>query len=156
MTRQAPDQVLAIPASELARQSGESLFQLKNDAADLLKIAKAVVDHIDGALTLKYADRAQALRLSANKDTGVVHFTDARVRVSAELSKKVEWDQQQLADIMQRITTNGDNPTDYIEVSYRVSESKFNAWPESIRSVFVPARTLKSNKPSFRLALLED
>lgn len=156
MNTLTPDQLLIIPASELAQHSGESLFQLKNNAADLLAAAKAISEHIDRALSLKYADRAQALRLSANKDTGVVHFTDDRVRVSAELSKKVEWDQQQLADIVQRITTNGDNPNDYIEVSYRVSESRFNAWPESIRSVFVPARTLKTGKPSFRLALLED
>ena len=154
MTR--PDPVLAIPASELAQHSGASLFQLKNNAADLLAAAKAISEHIDRALTLKYADRAQALRLSTNKDAGVVHFDDGQVRITAELPKKVEWDQQQLAGIVQRMTASGDKPSDYIELSYRVLESKFNAWPESIRAVFVPARTLKTGKHSFRLALLEN
>jgi hypothetical protein len=42
-----------------------------------------------------------------------------------------------------------------VEVSYRVSETKFGAWPETLKSAFVAARTLKTGKPSFRLALVE-
>ena len=150
----SPDQVLTIPAGELAGYSAEALFQFKNDAADLLGIAKGIVDHIDRALGLKYADRAQQLRLAAGKDTGVIHFDDGRVRITADLAKKVAWDQARLAQLAQQIAANGDDPSEYLEVIYRVPETRFNAWPESIRSAFVPARTLKAGKPSFRLALL--
>ena len=55
-----------------------------------------------------------------------------------------------------RITEAGDDPTEYVDIGYRVSETKFNAWPEGIKRAFVPARTLKTGKPSFRLALLEE
>jgi hypothetical protein len=154
MSALAPDQVLAVPAGELAEQPSEALFQLKNDAADLLAATKAIVEHIDRALDLKYAEQAQALRLAAGKDTGVVHFDDGRVRVSADLPKRVEWDQRVLAVIVDRITEAGEDPTEYVEIAYRISETKFNAWPEGIRRAFVPARTLKTGKPSFRLALL--
>ena len=34
-----PDQILSIPVGALAEQSGESLFQLKNNAADFLVMA---------------------------------------------------------------------------------------------------------------------
>ncbi|MQM32141.1 MAG: hypothetical protein CRU78_17190, partial [Candidatus Accumulibacter phosphatis] len=94
-------------------------------------------------------------RLAAGKDSGVVHFDDDQVRITADLPKKVEWDQKQLADITRRIAASGDDPSQYVEISYRVSETKFNAWPESLKSAFVPARTLKTGKPGFRLALLK-
>lgn len=35
MNQLTPHQVLAMPAGDLALQTSESLFQLKNDAADL-------------------------------------------------------------------------------------------------------------------------
>ncbi|PZP56880.1 MAG: hypothetical protein DI596_09845 [Azospira oryzae] len=156
MSRLTPDQVLATPAGELAALQSEALFQLKNDAADLLSAAKAIVEHIDRALELKYADRAHALRLAAGKDTGIVHFDDGHVRVTADLPKRVEWDQRRLAEVVRRIANGGENPAEYVEISYRVSETKFNAWPESLKSAFAPARTLKTGKPGFRLALMKE
>ena len=119
-----PDQVIAVPAGDLAEQPSEALFQLKNDAADLLAATKAVVEHLDRALELKYAERVQALRLAADKDTGVVHFDDGRVRISADLPKRIDWDQRVLAEIVRRITENGEDPTEYIDIGYRVSENR--------------------------------
>lgn len=156
MNQLTPHQVLAMPAGDLALQTSESLFQLKNDAADLQALAKAVVDHLDRALDLKYSKQAHAMRLAAGKDTGVVHFDDGHVQVTADLPKKVDWDQKKLADLVCRMTANGDNPAEYVEISYRVSETKFNAWPETLKSAFAPARTLKTGKPGFRLALLQE
>lgn len=156
MSRLTPDQVLATPAGELAALQSEALFQLKNDAADLLSVARAIVEHIDRALELKYADRAHAMRLAAGKDTGVVHFDDGHVRITADLPKRIEWDQQRLAEVVRRIANGGEDPTEYVEISYRVSETKFNAWPESLKSAFAPARTLKTGRPGFRLALMKE
>jgi hypothetical protein len=152
----SPENIIAISASELATQPSEALFQLKNDAADVLAAAKALVEHVDQALELKYADRAHGLRLAAGKDTGVVHFDDGQVRITADLPKKIEWDQARLADITRRIAASGDDPAEYVDISYRVSETRFNAWPESLKSSFAPARTLKTGKPGFRLALVQE
>jgi len=71
-----PDQILALPLSDVAALPIDVLFQLKNDAADLLSAAKAIVEQIDRALELKYAFEAQGQRLAAGKDNGIVHFTD--------------------------------------------------------------------------------
>lgn len=155
MSRLTPEQALATPVGELAEQSSESLLQLKNDAADSLTAAKAKVDHIDRAVDLKYSERAKRLRLDAGKDTGAVHFDDGHVRITADLPKKVEWDQAKLADITRRIAANGDDPAQYVEISYRVSETKFGAWPESLKGAFVAARTLKTGKAGYRLALIQ-
>ena len=89
-------------------------------------------------------------------EVAVVHFDDGHVRITADLPKKVDWDQKRLAEITQRIAANGDDPSEYVEISYRISETKFNAWPESLKSAFAPARTLKTGKPGFRLALLQE
>ena len=156
MSRTIPDQILATPVRELADLASDSLFQVKNDAADLLAIAKALVEHIDRALDLKYVDRAHQLRLAANKDTGIVHFDDGNVRVTADLPKKVDWDQKQLAELVDRIAAAGDNPAEFIETAYRVSETKYQAWQDSLRSQFTPARTVKVGKATYRLALLSE
>jgi len=149
-------QLLATPAAELAEQSSEALFRIKSDAADLLAAAKTVVEHIDRAVDLKYAHRAHQLRRTAGKDTGVVHFDDGAVRITADLPKKVEWDQAKLAEITRRIAASGDDPAEFVEIAYRISEIKFNAWPESLKSAFAPARTIKTGKAGFRLALLKE
>ena len=93
---------------------------------------------------------------AAGKDTGVVHFDDGRIRITADLPKKVEWDQAKLGDITRRIAANGEDPAEYVEISYRVSETKFNAWPETLKTAFASARTLKTGKPGFRLALIQE
>lgn len=147
---------LAIPAGDLANYSPEALFQVRHDAAELLATVKAIVAHIERAVEMKYAERARQLRLAAGKDTGVIHFDDGGVRVTADLPKKVDWDQAQLAQLTHQIAANGDDPSEYVETVYRISETKFNAWPESIRNAFIAARTVKTGSPSFRLALLQE
>ena len=151
-----PEQVLATPAGTLAQQPAELLFSIKNAAADLLASGKALSDHIDQAIDFKWSERARNLRHDAGKDTGVVHFDDGNVRVTADLPKKVDWDQARLAEITRRITDSGDDAKQYVEISYRVSETKFNAWPETLKSAFEAARTVKSGKPSYRLALVKE
>jgi len=155
MNHLTPDHVLATPVGNLAQQPSQALFELKNDAADRLAAAKALTEHIERALELRYAQRAHQLRLGAGKDSGVVHFEDGPVQITADLPKKVQWDQDQLAEIARRIAANGQDPAQYVEISYRVSETKFNAWPQTLKSAFIAARTLKSGKPSFRMALLK-
>jgi len=151
MTASILHETLATPAAELAQRPAEALHRLQLDAGDLLAAVKAVVEHIDRAVDLKYADRARQLRLAAGKDTGVVHFDDGTVRVTADLPKRVDWDQAKLADIARRIAASGDDPSEFLEISYRVSETKFNAWPESLKSAFVPARTVKTGKAKLTL-----
>ncbi|WP_223618967.1 hypothetical protein [Lysobacter sp. ESA13C] len=140
------------PASELADYSPEMLLDLKKQAAEALATAKANADWIDRALDLKYGYIAAQQRLAADKDTGTVSFADGDIRVSVELPKKVEWDQAQLARIVERIRAAGKDPAEFVEVTYRISETRYNAWPPSLRTSFDAARTLKTGKPSFRLS----
>lgn len=151
-----PEQVLATPAGTLAQQPAELLFSFKNSAADLLTDAKSLCDHIDQAIDFKWNERARFLRHEVDKDTGIVHFDDGNVRITADLPKKIEWDQTRLAEIARRISESGDDPKQYVEITFRVSETKFNAWPDTLKSSFNAARTVKTGKPSYRLALIKE
>jgi len=151
-----PKQVLATPAGTLAQQPAELLFSFKNSAADLLTDAKSLCDHIDQAIDFKWNERARFLRHEVDKDTGVVHFDDGNVRITADLPKKIEWDQTRLAEIARRISESGEDPKQYVEITFRVSETKFNAWPDTLKSSFNAARTVKTGKPSYRLALIKE
>jgi hypothetical protein len=71
-------------------------------------------------------------------------------------SKKVEWDQRRLAALAEQIRSGGEDPGEYVEVSFKVAERAYAAWPERIRSAFEPARTVRTGKPTYRLAILSD
>ncbi|QKS28164.1 MAG: hypothetical protein HT579_03950 [Candidatus Accumulibacter similis] len=67
MTASTLHEIQATPVAELAQQPAEALHRLQLDAGDLLAAAKAVVEHIDRAVDLRYADRARQLRLTKSE-----------------------------------------------------------------------------------------
>ena len=156
MNSPLPAQLAALPASQLSAAAPDVLQKALIAAMTEVTRAKKQLEHIEHAIDLRYAQHAKALRLAQGKDTGVVHFDDGDVRVTADLPKKVEWDQKKLSELIARIAAAGDNPAEFIETSYRVSETKYQAWQESLRSQFTPARTVKVGKATYRLALLSE
>jgi hypothetical protein len=114
-----------------------------------------LADWLNGAIGLRYADRAAAARRAEGRDTGTVRLDDGEVTVIADLPKKVEWDQAALGKVVARIRAAGDDPAEYVETTFRVSERKYGAWPAAIREGFEVARTVKPGKPSFRLVVGE-
>ncbi|MFN4143642.1 MAG: hypothetical protein ACK4HL_17515 [Aestuariivirga sp.] len=141
-------QVANLPAAELLRLQREA-------DADLRK-AKAVVAWLEAALGLRYKEWARQVRSQVRKDAGTVRFEDNGVTVVADLPKKVDWDQRELAELVERIKSSGDDPRDYVEVSFRVSERKYTAWPSPIRNAFDRARTVRTGKETFELTTGED
>ena len=74
----------------------------------------------------------------------------------ADLPKRVDWDQQKLAALIERIRAEGDDPDEYVDVAIKVPERKYTAWPGHLREAFEPARTVRTGKPKFRLLLGEE
>lgn len=138
-------EIVALPAEQLAL--------LQDAANEALRSAKAISDWLEGAIALKYTDRAVMARMEASKDTGTVRFEDGAVTVIADLPKRVDWDQAQLAGLVERISAAGDDPAEYVDVSFKVPERKYAAWPESIRQNFEPARTVRTGALKVKLEL---
>ena len=141
-----------MPIGTVVGLPAESLALLQDEADEALRLAKAAKDWIDGALALKYGEAATAARQVAGKETGIVRFQDATITIIADLPKKVEWDQAALADLVERIRAEGEDPTEYVDISFKVSERKYGAWPSHIRSAFQAARTVRVGKPTFKLS----
>ncbi len=138
-----PDDLIDLSLQEIADLPVELLAILQREIDARLKLEKAIKTRFDGALTLRYAARATEERQAAGKDTGAVRLEDGDFTIVADLPKRIAWDQAQLASMADRIRTAGDNPSEYINVAFKVSERKYTAWPEAIRKGFEPARTVK-------------
>jgi hypothetical protein len=140
----------------IAALSGEELAPLRLEAEDQLRTAKSLCDWLDGAIALKYGNRAHAARNADGKDTGTIRFADGAVTVVAELPKRVDWDQGKLAALVERIKADGEDPTEYVDISFDVAERKYSAWPEHIRMAFEGARTVRTGKQRFRFSLNDE
>ena len=150
------DQVRWMRVAEITSLPAPDLMQLQQAAAESLNQAKALKDVIDGAIALKFGPTARNTRARVGKDTGLVHFEEDGVRISVDLPKKPEWDQKKLAQIVTKIAADGDDPAEYVEITYKVPERKYGAWPAHIRQVFAPARTLKTGKATYKLTPVEE
>jgi uncharacterized Zn ribbon protein len=140
---------------EIAALPAPMLALLQNEAEEAAKAARGLADWLNGAIALRYGDRAAAARRAEGKDTGTVRLEDGEVTVIADLPKKVEWDQAELATLVTAIRAEDGDPAEYVDTVFRVPERKYAAWPRHIRAAFERARTVSSGRPSFRLALRE-
>lgn len=145
------DTLPGMPPSLIAALPVEQLATLVDEAEDHIRQARATKEILEEAMVRRYSDRAALVRHQNHKPTGIVRFDDGPFVVIADLPKKPDWDQGQLAAIVGQIREAGDDPLEYVQVSYRVLESRFNAWPAAIQRAFEPARTLKVGKPTFKI-----
>jgi len=139
-----PDDLPGLSPQEIAGLPVELLAILQREIDERLKRDKAAKTRLDAALTVRYATRAAEERQAQAKDTGTVRFDDGDFTVVADLPKRVEWDQAQLAAMVERIRAAGDDPAEYVDIAFKVPERKYAAWPDAIRQGFEPARTVKT------------
>ena len=145
-----------IPIGILSKMSPEQLLCLQEQALQHLQKAKMLKDWLDNSIALKYRDIASNLRKIDSKDSGTVHFTDGDYKITSVLAKKVDWNQEKLKDVVSAIRKHGDNPDEYVESSYRISETKYTSWPEHIKNIFKPARLLKTGAETFKIQPLAE
>jgi len=154
--RPSLDAARRMPVADLLALPAEHLALLQEDARADLDAANRMRDWIEGTIALRYQQHAVSARATAGKDTGAVRFQDDTVEVVADLPKRVEWDQARLAALSEQIRAGGEDPAQYVEVSFKVSERAYTAWPERIRAAFEPARTVRTGKPTYRLAIMSE
>lgn len=150
------DALRHMPVSAVIALRAEHLALLQADAREAAEAARRLQDWIEAAIALRYEQRATGARAAAGKDTGTVRFVDGGVEITAELPKRVEWDQARLAALVERIRAGGEDPGEYVEAAYKVPERAYTAWPDRIRQAFEPARTVRTGRPVYRLSILPE
>jgi hypothetical protein len=153
LNRPTLDSLRHLPVGDIIALPAAHLALLQAEAREAVEAAKRMQDWIEAGIALRYEQRAIDARAAAGKDTGTVRFQDGEVEIVADLPKKVEWDQVRLASLAEQIRTSGEDPGEYLEVSFKVPERAYLAWPERIRQAFEPARTVRTGRQTFRLNL---
>lgn len=138
---------------DIAAFPPELLLDLQTTALAETARVKRLRDRLEAGIAQHYEAAAAAERTAQGKTSGTVRIEDDGVVIVADLPKKVSWDQDRLAAMAARIAASGDDPTEYLEIAYRVSERRFGAWPETMREGFAAARTETTGKPVFRLEI---
>ena len=138
------DDMLNMPTGELAQMPVALLAALQGELDHASKQLKAATARFNTALEVRYATRAAEARRACGKDTGTVRLVDGDYTVVADLPKRIEWDQEKLAQIARSISDGGDDPAEFIDTKLTVSERKYTALPEAWRKGFEPARTVKT------------
>jgi len=137
------DDMLNMPAGDLAQMPPELLASVQAELAHANKQLKAASARFNAALEVRYATRAAEARRACGKDTGTVRLADGDYKVVADLPKRIDWDQAQLADIARQIVATGEDPAEFIDTTLKVSERKYGALPTRWRQAFEPARTVR-------------
>ncbi|MEQ8693726.1 MAG: hypothetical protein RIC85_00140 [Gammaproteobacteria bacterium] len=150
------DDLSAMEVADIASLPVEQLIALQGEIAERLTITKLMKDRFDSALECRFSLQARETRAAQGKDTGTVRFNEGLAQVVADLSKKVSWDQSQLSQLVERMKAEGDDPAEYVDITIKVSERKYAAWPSHIRSAFEGARTVRVGKASYQLSLNDE
>lgn len=145
------DDLDRLAIGDIAALPPEMLLTLQEAALAETARVKRLRDRLEAGIGQRYGAASEAERAAQGKTSGTVRIEDAGVVVIADLPKKVTWDQDRLATMAARIAASGDDPTEYLEIAYRVPERRFNAWSEAMRDGFASARSETTGKPVFRL-----
>ncbi|ALI55997.1 hypothetical protein [Celeribacter marinus] len=137
------DAMLNMPTGELAQMPVELLASLQAELAYAAKQMKAANTRFNTSLEVRYASRASEVRQACGKDTGTVRLVDGDYTIVADLPKRIDWSQEQLAQIAANIADSGEDPAEFIDTKLTVSERKYSALPEAWRKGFEPARTVR-------------
>ena len=140
--------------SQIADLPPTQLYEAHTNLLTLQSVIKGLLDRFHAALEQRYAEQARAARQANGRDFGVCHLNDGALRITVDVPKRIACDQDRLAEIAQRIAASGDKVSDYIDIEYSISESRFNAWPSTLKESFAKASTVKPGKASYRLALI--
>ena len=142
-------QLESITQARLAAVGTAEIAELSDLLDSVASRIKTAQGEILKTYTSRYAERARLQLLAEGKDTGTTHLQDGELDIAVEIDKTVKWDQTKLPAIWDRIAATGDDPRQYIEVKYSINETKYKAWPDTLKQPFAPARTVTPGKPKF-------
>jgi hypothetical protein len=145
------DDLDRLSIGDIAALPPDLLLTLQEAALAETARVKRLRDRLEAGIGQRYGAATEAERAAQGKTSGTVRIEDAGIVVIADLPKKVSWDQDRLAVMAARIAASGEDPTEYLEIAYRVPERRFTAWPEAMREGFASARSESTGKPVFRL-----
>jgi len=127
------------------------LNSVKGDLESQIKELKKDLANVGDELVRRYEERGNKLRELQGKEFGAVSMEEDGFKVTVDRPKKVKWDSSKLHELASKMEEAGDDPTQYLKITYGVDERKFKAWPKNIQKAFLDARTVTPGKLSVKL-----
>lgn len=121
----------------------QELLAERQETAKKIEELQARLEELNDAIYEKVKDRV--------KDQGSTTINEAGYKVVVTIPQRVSWDEKKLRQVAENIRQHGDDPEEYIQYKLSVPESKYKNFPEQIRQVFEPARTIKPGKRSIKV-----
>ena len=132
----------------------ENVADLQRFISDAKSELATLANMLQTGLELRYADAARAQLLAKGQDTGTTHVLEGDFDITVEIGKDVKWEPKGLTELVAKIEATGGDPREYVEIKYSVSEAKFKAWPQTLRTPFEALRTVTPKAPKFVLRRL--
>lgn len=128
----------------------ELLRTIKKNETDIA-VAKRNIEQAKEELLSRRKNEINALLAEKDEPFGDVNIVVGNYEVKVGTPKKVEWEQDKLADKYREIAASGDNPAMYIEAKYNVSETAYKKFPQEVRDFFQDARTVKPGTQTIKI-----
>jgi hypothetical protein len=116
----------------------EELIQERQAKLQEIETAKQRLEEIEDQIFEQVKDRV--------KSQGSTTINENGHKITVTIPMRTSWDEKALREIADNIRQHGDDPEEYIQFKPQISEKSYKAWPEQIRKVFEPARTVKPGK----------
>jgi len=146
---------------DLLAMSVEDVSELPDSVfatiTEQLKAEKSVLDSIrfmlDAAIELKFKEAIKEAYLNKDEPLGVVHIDSDTITLSVDKPRRVNWDQEKLGDLRERLVADPaiTDPDKYVSVKYGVQERTYQALPPDWQASFNPARTVAPGKTTFKI-----
>jgi hypothetical protein len=120
--------------------------ELETQAVNIQTMINAVNVDIEHVLVEQLA----GLRKLQAKEFGAVNLVTEGFKVTETVPKKVEWDQQKMNDLFDRIAAGGDDPRAYMKMKLEVGEKEYSAFVPAVQVMFADCRTVKPGKASLK------
>lgn len=121
----------------------QDLLAERQETAKKIEELQARLEELNDAIYEKVKDRV--------KEQGSTTINEDGYKVVVTIPQRVSWNEQKLRQVAETIRQHGDDPEQYIQYKLAVPESKYKNFPEQIRKVFEPARTVKPGKRSIKV-----
>ena len=132
-----------------------SYWFYKNRQSSISKKLKCFKEWLDNSIAFKY--RNIAANIKKSRLQRYWHCSLFRWQLSDQFNSflKGRLGSGQIKDVVTAIRKHGDNPDEYVESSYKISETKYTAWPEHIK-ISSSQPVLKTGAETFKIQPLSE
>lgn len=128
----------------------KELLQRKAEIEEQIAALKQDLGEVMFDIQDMLALQLQEVRFLQAKETGSVNITVDGIKITETVPKRVEWDQDKLAELFAKIMQHGDKPSNYMRMELTVPEKLYDAMEPGIKDLFAEARTVKNGKATYK------